>query len=158
MMKAIRVGIAGVALSAAMMGSALAADVTVNATTTGLALRGHDPVAYFTVGKPTPGNWKISHQHNGATYRFSSEENLAKFKADPAKYVPAYGGFCAFGTAMGFKFDGDPNVWKIVNNKLYLNISKDIQTRWEGDETNFITQANTNWVNIKDKAPEALQN
>ena len=77
--------------------------------------------------------------------------------ANPAKYIPAFGGYCAFGTAMGFKFDGDPNVWKIVDNKLYLNLSKDIQTRWEGKVTEFIGTANTNWKTIKDKTPESLQ-
>ncbi|MEM7427686.1 MAG: YHS domain-containing (seleno)protein [Pseudomonadota bacterium] len=156
-MKHIRTGIAGALLSATLFTSALAAGVDVNATSTGLAIRGYDPVAYFTVGAPTRGNWKITATHNGATYRFASKENKEKFLTDPAKFVPAYGGYCAFGTAMGFKFDGDPNVWKIVDNKLYLNLSTGIQTRWEGKVTEFITSANGNWKTIKDKAPAELQ-
>ena len=157
MMKAVRTTLAGALVGVAMMSSALAAGVDVNATSTGLAIRGYDPVAYFTEKQPTRGNWKITATHNGATYRFASEANKKAFLADPAKFVPAYGGYCAFGTAMGFKFDGDPNVWKVVNNKLYLNLSKDIQTRWEGKVTEFISTANTKWKAIKDKAPEALQ-
>ena len=157
MLKPIRTGLAGIVLSTTLFASALAAGVDVNATTTGLAMRGYDPVAYFIVGAPTRGNWKISAEHNGATYRFASEENKQKFLADPAAYVPAFGGYCAFGTAMGFKFDGDPNVWKIVDNKLYLNLSKPIQTRWEGDLSNFIKSAKTNWVKIKDATPASLQ-
>ena len=157
MMKAVRTTVAGALLGVAMMSSALAAGVDVNATSTGLAIRGYDPVAYFTEKQPTRGNWKITATHNGATYRFASEANKKKFLADPAKFVPAYGGYCAFGTAMGFKFDGDPNVWKVVDNKLYLNLSKDIQTRWEGKVTEFISTADTKWKAIKDQAPEALQ-
>ena len=156
-MKAVRTTFAGALLGAAMMSSALAAGVDVNATSTGLAIRGYDPVAYFTEKQPTRGNWKITATHNGATYRFASKANKEKFLANPAKFTPAYGGYCAFGTAMGFKFDGDPNVWKVVGNKLYLNLSKDIQTRWEGKVTEFISTADTNWKTIKDKAPEALQ-
>lgn len=156
-MKAVRTTFAGALVGVAMMSSALAAGVDVNATSTGLAIRGYDPVAYFTEKQPTRGNWKITATHNGATYRFASEANKKKFLADPAKFIPAYGGYCAFGTAMGFKFDGDPNVWKVVDNKLYLNLSKDIQTRWEGKVTEFISTADTKWKAIKDKAPEALQ-
>ena len=157
MNKLIRNGIAGLVLSTTMAMSALAAGVDINATTTGLAMRGYDPVAYFTDGKPTRGDWQITASHNGATYRFASESNRDAFMADPAAYIPAYGGYCAFGTAMGFKFDGDPNVWKIVDNKLYLNLSKGVQTRWEGKQAHFISTANVKWSDIKDKDPEALR-
>lgn len=118
--------IGGVALSVALATSALAAGVDINASSTGLAMQGYDPVAYFTVGEATKGDYRITALHDDALYRFSSEENKAAFEANPEAYLPAYGGYCAFGTAMGFKFDGDPNHWKIVDNKLYLNLSKDI--------------------------------
>lgn len=156
-MKAITTGIGGILLSTTLFASALAADVDVNATTTGLAMRGYDPVSYFTNGAPARGNWKITAQHNDATYRFASEENKAKFMKNPAAYAPAYGGYCAFGTAMGYKFDGDPNVWKIVDKKLYLNLNKDIQVKWEGDRANYINTANVKWTSIKDKAPQDLK-
>src|SRR5262245_10934456 len=94
-----------------------AAGPEVNATVTGLALRGYDPVSYFTDNKPVMGDFTITAEHDGATYRFSSEAHKAMFEKDPAKYLPQYGGFCAFGTAQGYKVDGDPNVWKIVDNR-----------------------------------------
>ncbi len=157
MLNAIKTAIAGAALSTVLFVSAFAAGVDVNATTTGLALRGYDPVAYFTQGAPTPGDFQITAEHNGATYRFSSEDNKALFVANPEAYVPAYGGFCAFGTAMGFKFDGDPELWRIVDNKLYLNLAPGIQQRWEADRANLIVAADENWQDIADKTPEELQ-
>lgn len=156
-MKAVRQLIAGVALSAALATSALAAGVELNASSTGLALQGYDPVAYFTQGQPTKGNWKITANHNDATYRFASEEHKEKFLANPDAYLPQYGGYCAFGAAMGFKFDGDPNFWKVVDNKLYLNISQDVQQRWQGDTAQYIPLANEKWETIEDKAPSDLQ-
>ncbi len=148
----------GIALSVALATSALAAGVELNASSTGLAMQGYDPVAYFNAGEPTKGSYKITTLHNDATYRFSSEENKVAFEKNPEAYLPAYGGYCAFGTAMGFKFDGDPNHWKIVDNVLYLNLSEDIQERWEGDIPGFIEQAEVNWDTIEDKDPAALQN
>lgn len=156
-MNKVKALISGVALSVAMATSALAAGVEINASSTGLAMQGYDPVAYFTDGAPTKGSYKITSIYNDATYRFASEEHKAAFEKNPEAYVPAYGGYCAFGTAMGFKFDGDPNHWKIVDNTLYLNLSQDIQDRWEGDIPNFIQNANANWTDIADKDPAELQ-
>lgn len=149
-------GIAAALFLAGTTVSVLAAGADVNTTVTGLAIRGHDPVAYFTKGEPTPGEVNITADYNGATYRFANEANRDAFKADPVKYAPQYGGFCAFGTAMGFKFDGDPDVWKIVDNKLYLNLSKSVQERWNEDVPGFIETANTKWTDIKDVAPGDL--
>ncbi|EAQ44494.1 hypothetical protein MED193_10908 [Roseobacter sp. MED193] len=149
--------LSGVALSVALATSAMAAGVELNASSTGLAMQGYDPVAYFTDGAPAKGSYKITTVFNDATYRFASEEHKAQFEANPEAYLPAYGGYCAFGTAMGFKFDGDPEYWKIVDNKLYLNLSKDIQTRWEGNIPGFVQDANGHWENIADVEPAALQ-
>ena len=149
--------LSGVALSVALATSAMAAGVELNASSTGLAMQGYDPVAYFTDGAPAKGSYKITTVFNDATYRFASEEHKAPFEANPEAYLPAYGGYCAFGTAMGFKFDGDPEYWKIVDNKLYLNLSKDIQTRWEGNIPGFVQDANGHWENIADVEPAALQ-
>ena len=147
----------GIAFAATLTGQALAAGVELNASSTGLALQGYDPVAYFTQNEPIKGDWQITASHNDATYRFATEENKAAFEANPEAYLPEYGGYCAFGAAMGFKFDGDPTVWKIVDNQLYLNISTDIQTRWEGDIPGFVEQADANWGDIRDKEPAELQ-
>jgi len=156
-MNKVKALLSGVALSVALATSALAAGVEINASFTGLAMQGYDPVAYFTDGAPTKGSYKITSIYNDATYRFASEEHKAAFEKNPAAYVPAYGGYCAFGTAMGFKFDGDPNHWKIVDNTLYLNLSEDIQERWEGDIPGFIQNADANWTDIAEKSPEELQ-
>jgi YHS domain-containing protein len=109
------------ALAAAPLSAALAADelnVSLGHSIAGkpLAMHGYDPVAYFTLGRPTRGSDTFVHVHDGAAYRFASRENLDAFKANPARYAPAYGGFCAYGVALGKKFDGDPNLWRIVGN------------------------------------------
>ncbi len=146
----------GIAVSVALATSALAAGVDVNASSTGLAMQGYDPVAYFTDGEPTKGDYQLTAVYNDATYWFASEDNKAAFEANPEAYAPAYGGYCAFGTAMGFKFDGDPTVWKIVDEKLYLNLSPSIQERWNGNIPGFITDANTKWGDIADVEPAVL--
>lgn len=157
MTKMIRCLLAGLVLSATMTVAALAAGVAINADSSGLALRGHDPVAYFTQGAPTPGDRAISAVHDGATYHFASEANRDTFLANPAAYLPAYGGYCAFGTAMGYKVDGDPEAWKIVDNRLYLNYSKGVQRRWESRQAHYITTADDQWSRIRDKSPEELR-
>lgn len=156
-MKALKPLLTGIALSVSLAASAMAAGVELNASSTGLALQGYDPVAYFTDGAPAKGNWKITTTHNDATYRFASEEHKAAFEANPEAYLPQYGGYCAFGAAMGFKFDGDPNHWKIVDGELFLNISQDIQQRWVTDIPTYVAQADANWGDIADKAPSELQ-
>lgn len=136
---------------------ALAAGFDVNATTTDLALRGYDPVAYFTDGKPTEGMVEITAEHNGAIYRFASEEHKTAFLAAPDKYVPQYGGYCAFGLAQGYKFDGDPNVWRIVDDKLYLNLSPKVSEIWQTNIDGNIDMADEKWTDIKDLSPAELE-
>src|SRR5262245_25940863 len=77
----------------------------------GVALRGYDPVAYFEAGKPTPGLVPLNHEYKGSVFRFASEANLKKFAADPEKYAPQYGGFCALGTANGYKVKTEPDAF-----------------------------------------------
>ncbi|MEX0280031.1 MAG: YHS domain-containing (seleno)protein [Arenibacterium sp.] len=149
--------VTAVSLTIATATASLAAGPELNASSTGLAMQGYDPVAYFTKGEPSKGSYKITSVYNDAMYRFESEEHKAAFDADPEAYLPAYGGYCAFGAAMGFKFDGDPNHWKIVDGELYLNLSQDIQERWNGDIPGFIQQADANWTDIVNKTPAELQ-
>ena len=111
----------------------------------GYAVHGYDVVAYFTVGRPTNGVDEFTAEHQGATYRFASAAHRDTFTADPAKYAPQYGGYCAFGTAVGRKFDGDPTAWRIIDGKLYLNLNKQIQARWLKDTAGFIRSADRNW-------------
>lgn len=133
-----------------------AAGDDVNATVTGLALRGYDPVSYFADNKPAMGDFTITAEYNGATYRFSSEAHKTMFEKAPARYVPQYGGFCAFGTAQGYKVDGDPNVWKVVDGKLYLNLAPPVAERWLQDVPGNIKAADKNWSSIKAKPPGEL--
>lgn len=128
----------------------------INVDTAGVAIHGYDPVAYFTVGKPTPGNAQFTAKHDGATYRFASAANRDAFLKEPAKYAPAFGGFCAMGAALDKKLDGDPKLWRIVDGKLYLNVGEPAQKRWLEDVPGNIKKAESNWPKIKDKAPKDL--
>ena len=119
-------------------------------------LSGYDPVAYFTDGKPVRGSGFHVTVFKGATYAFASEKHKEAFEANPEKHVPAYGGYCAYGVAIGKKFVADPEVWKIVDGKLYLNLDRDIQKKWEKDVPGQIGTADANWLKIKDKAPSDL--
>lgn len=116
-----------------------------------LALGGYDPVAYFTDGKPVKGDAKLTTVHQGAEYRFASAKNLAAFQAAPAKYAPQYGGYCAWAVSQGYTASADPNAWRIVDGKLYLNYNADIQKRWEKDIPGFIKSANSNWPKVLSK-------
>jgi hypothetical protein len=122
----------------------------------GLAAHGHDVVAYFIAGAPTPGSDKFAVAHDGATYRFASQANLDAFKANPSRYEPVFGGFCAYGVALGKKFDGDPRYWKIVDGRLYLNLNADIQNEWSKDVPGNVSKANGNWTKIRDVAVNKL--
>lgn len=117
---------------------------------------GYDPVAYFTEGKPVRGNGYHVTEYEGVTYAFASEDNKETFEANPQRYVPAYGAYCAYGVAVGKKFVADPEVWKIVGGKLYLNLDRDIQSKWEENVPGHIKTGDANWKRIKDKAPSDL--
>jgi YHS domain-containing protein len=127
-----------------------------NLDKSGVMIHGHDPVAYHTVGKPTKGSAQFTAQHDGGVYWFASAENRDLFAKDPAKYAPAFGGFCAMGASYEKKFNGDPNVWKIVDGKLYLNVNATVGKRWEEDAKGNIVRANAAWPKIKNEAAEKL--
>ncbi len=122
----------------------------------GLAVHGYDVVALFTDAKPVLGSDAHAVAHGGGTYRFASQANLDAFKANPAKYEPAYGGYCAYGTALGKKFDGDPRYWKIVGGRLYLNLNGDIQAEWSKDIAGNLAKADANWGRIRGVAVASL--
>jgi hypothetical protein len=124
-------------------GRAWAAD-EVFATADG-AIRGYDPVAYHTEGKPVRGLPGITHAWNGATWHFASRGNRDRFAADPERYAPRYGGFCAYGTSQGYKVSTDPYAFAIVDGRLYLNYSKPVQFTWRLDRAVYIQQADRNW-------------
>ena len=119
-------------------------------------ISGYDPVAYFTDGKPVRGSGFHVAVVDGVTYAFASAEHQKMFEANPQKYLPAYGGYCAYGLGVGKKFVADPEVWRIVEGKLYLNLDKGIQQKWEKDIPGFIKKGDSNWVTMKDKKASDL--
>ena len=112
------------------------------------AVEGHDPVAYFTESRPVKGSRDFRTEYQGAEFRFASQENLDTFLADPEKYAPQFGGYCAWAVSEGYTAKGDADHWAIVDGKLYLNYDKKIQERWEQDRAAHIVKANSNWPDI----------
>lgn len=115
-------------------------------TTDGLALKGYDPVAYFTVGEATPGAEQYTYHWQGASYRFASTDNLESFKNDPEKYLPQYGGYCAYAMSLNRIADIDPDRWAIVEGKLYLNNNFFAHTLWSVNKSGNIASADKNWA------------
>lgn len=120
----------------------------VNQTSKGIAVKGYDMVAYFIDSQPTKGNKEITYDWNGATWHFASTENRDHFAGNPEKYAPQYGGYCAYAVSQGATATFDPKAWKIVNDKLYLNLNPKIQKRWGKDIPGYIIAADTNWPQI----------
>lgn len=121
---------------------------------TGYAVSGYDVVAYHSLKQAQVGQkqppavpGKTAHvvEYNGAKWAFSTAENAATFKANPAKYAPLYDGHCAYGLAQGGKVPANPNLWRIVDGKLYLNITPNVVGFWEKDIAGHIVKANQNW-------------
>ncbi|GAB4496576.1 MAG: YHS domain-containing (seleno)protein [Saprospiraceae bacterium] len=115
------------------------------------AIKGYDPVAYFTQNKPVKGAADITFEWNGATWHFASAENRDLFKGNPEKYVPQYGGWCAYGWAQGYPAKTEPEAWSIVDGKLYLNYSLDVRSDWDKKRAEYIQAADKNWANARKK-------
>jgi YHS domain-containing protein len=123
-----------------------AADLPIEKDAQGVAIHGFDAVAYFAAGKPVPGKAEFHTTWQGAEWRFASAENRDRFAQEPAKYAPQYGGHCAYGMALGHLAPSDPKAWKVVDGKLYLNFSPDVQGLWLKDTAGFIPKADRNWA------------
>lgn len=121
---------------------------TLGAPADNVAIRGYDPVAYFREGKPHRGSPEFAAQHDGATWWFASAEDKALFQADPEKYMPAFGGFCAYGTSRGYLVKIEPEAWSIVDGRLYLNYDLGVRDTWQKDPKGYIDQANANWPKL----------
>jgi YHS domain-containing protein len=120
------------------------------------AVQGYDVVSYQTGKRPIKGNGNFTSDYQGATYLFSSKSNLTTFENNPAQYVPAYGGYCAFGVSVGKKFIGDPEVWRVIDGTLYLNLDAGIQDEWFKDIPGRIQSADKIWKDIEHKSPSSL--
>jgi YHS domain-containing protein len=138
-------------LGSALAGSAASPVPAVNAQD-GFAVKGYDPVAYFTVGQPTKGADQYTYRWKGVTYRFASAENLQHFRADPEKYLPQYGGYCAYAMSLDRIADIDPYRWAIVGGKLYLNNGYLAQDLWSLNKSGNIASADQNWPLYPKKA------
>jgi len=123
----------------------------VNVTEEGVAIKGYDPVAYFTRGEPAEGSAEFEYEWQGARWRFTSAEHMEIFKAEPEKYAPQYGGYCAYAVSRGTTADIDPYAWTIVNGKLYLNLNKGVRRVWEKDIPGNIRKADENWPAVLEK-------
>lgn len=115
------------------------------------AVAGYDTVAYHKEMKPVAGKDEFKHTWKGAVWRFASKENLDAFVADPEKYAPQYGGYCAYAVAHNGLSPGNPRHWKIVDGKLYLNLDGSVQTKWERQQAAFIKRGDSNWPNVLKK-------
>jgi len=118
--------------------------------TDGVAIKGYDPVAYFTDGEPREGRPEFTVEHRGAKWQFASAEHQALFEADPEKYTPAYGGYCAYGVAQDALVKIEPDAWSIRDGKLYLNFDQNIQKKWSEKPGEYITLADSKWPGLTD--------
>ena len=121
-----------------------------------VGVQGYDVVGYFTDGKPVKGNGDHVVVNDGVNYLFASDEHKKTFEANPEKSLPQYNGWCAYGVVENKKFISDPTVWKIVDGKLYLNLSREVSNIWVKDIPGNIKKADANWTQIHNKAPSEL--
>ena len=117
--------------------------------TNGVAIKGYDPVAYYSQNRAVVGNVTLTFDWSGSIWKFANKENLQSFSKEPEKYAPAYGGFCAYGTSEKHLSPTDPNAWTIVNNKLYLNYNLKVKDLWIKDTAIRIRAANNYWTTLK---------
>lgn len=117
----------------------------VNHDGSGVAIKGYDPVAYFTESKPVKGSSAFTHRWMNSTWWFSSAKNRDEFARMPDKYAPQYGGYCAYGVSQNHTVSIDPEAWTIVDGKLYLNYSKGVQGTWSKAVPQHIAEADRNW-------------
>ena len=111
----------------------------------GVAIKGYDPVAFFTEKQPVKGSPAYTAAYKGSVFHFVSPAHRDAFTTHPAKYAPQYHGFCAFGTAQGYKAATDPAAFTVVNNKLYFNYNKEVQKQWRANIPGLVAKANKHW-------------
>lgn len=134
---------------AMMSGSAFAAVPFFYTQKDNVALGGYDAVSYFTGAAPVQGVAEHSTEYKGAIFRFASAENLAKFQASPDAYAPQFGGYCAYGAALGHAAPTEASTGTIVNGKLYLNYNHKVKDRWAANKDAYIADANSKWEKIR---------
>ena len=141
------------ALSFAAVPSVSMADTVANSV---IGASGYDLTTFFTSEKPSKGTGHHVATVDGVDYLFTSDANKKTFEANPQKYLPAYGGYCAYGASVGKKFVADPDVYDIVDGKLYFNLDTKIRSIWSKDVAGNINKGDTNWKTIAKKKPSEL--
>ena len=126
-----------------------------NLDKSGLLMHGYDPVSYHDAD-PKPGNRALEITYRGARIYFSSVDNRARFEQDPERYLPAYGGYCAYGVRMGQKFDIDPTSYQISADRLYLLLDRSTKLLWDQNREHNIGIADRIWNTIGEVPAEAL--
>jgi len=150
MRNVVKLAIAALSLAAvpAALPAATRPAPVVYAASDGLAVGGYDVIAYFVQGKPVRGSAKYELMLRGATWRFASAESKARFQANPYAYTPQFGGYCAWAVSQGYLASGDPEQWKIVDGKLYLNFNARAKELWEADQEDSIKRGHANWPTV----------
>jgi YHS domain-containing protein len=130
----------------------LAADKSLlNLDKSGVAIQGYDPVAFFTVKGPVKGSVEFTSEYRGAKYLFRSAKNKAAFDAEPAKYEPQFGGYCAFGVSRGKLVEIDVTATQIVDGRLLLQYSPGVRDDFNKDATGNLKKADGNWPKLVEK-------
>lgn len=142
------IAVASLALPLAGQSPDPAARVLVNTDKQGLALGGHDPVAFFTEARAVKGSPTHTVTWQGATYRFSSAGHRDAFEAEPAKYAPAFGGYCAYGASRGYAASVEIDTWQIVDGRLILNYSQSVKRRFNEDRAGYLQKADREWPGV----------
>lgn len=119
-----------------------------NLDPSGLALKGYDPVAFFTDGKPVKGKPEFVARNGGATYQFATKEHRDAFKQAPAKYEPSFGGYCAYGVSRGKLVDVDIDAFQIVDGRLLMQYSKGVRDSFNQDTHGNLSKADANWSGL----------
>jgi hypothetical protein len=141
----------GAAALLVVVATASAAAQRVNTDRQGLALKGYDVVAYFVEGRAVPGDVSFEHAVDGVRYRFASAANRDRFAREPQRFLPQYGGFCAWAVSRGYTADTDPLAWRVVDGRLFLNYNRSVQKQWEGDVNGNVTKGDANWPGLSRK-------
>ncbi|WP_146344853.1 YHS domain-containing (seleno)protein [Falsiphaeobacter marinintestinus] len=114
----------------------------------GAAIGGYDTVAYFTTGAAVPGTPEIVVMWKGVVWQFASQSHRDAFEANPRAYAPQYGGYCAFAVSQGYTVGTDPEIWRIIDGKLYLIHNASVLSRWLTDLDGNLVMSETNWPSV----------
>lgn len=147
-MKSLRKTITCLTMTAGFLISAAASAAPAYYSPNGVAIKGYDPVAYFSDSKAVKGNDEFVTEWMGAKWKFASKANLEAFKAEPTKFAPQYGGYCAYGTAKGHLAPTEPDAWAVIDGKLYLNYNERVRTTWKKDVVGYNAAADSQFTEL----------